>query len=255
MSRQSPSSIEISDLTLAYDRVPAVHHLSGRFASGSMTAIVGPNGAGKSTLLKGIAGLLTPSEGAIRIAGAKRGDIAFLPQQSEIDRSFPMSVFDAAALGLWRELGLFGALDASRKARVRAALETVGLSARADDTLGSLSVGQVQRVLFARLLLQDAPIILLDEPFAAIDERTMLDMLTLVQRWHEEGRTILTVLHDMEQVRRHFAQTLLIACEPVAWGATAEILTEDNLIRARALRDAHRHKHAHNHAHKGGAAA
>ena len=102
----------------------------------------------------------------------------------------------------------------------------------------------MQRALFARLLLQDAPVILLDEPFTAIDERTTLDLLELVARWHGEKRTILAVLHDFELVRRHFPSTLLLAREPVAWGETADVLSAANLLRARRMveafdRDAH----------------
>jgi len=241
--KSAPSPIRISDLTLAYDRVPAVHHLSGIFEPGTLTAIVGPNGAGKSTLLKGIAGLIAPSEGSIS-SDAKRGDIAFLPQQSEIDRSFPISVFDTAALGLWKETGFSGAMTSEQSKRVLDALDIVGLRQRAAHNLGALSAGQMQRVLFARLLLQDAPVILLDEPFTSIDERTTSDLMQLVQAWHEQGRTIIAVLHDTAQVRSYFTQTLLMACEPIGWGMTADVLTEDNLARARSTRPAHSHGHA-----------
>src|SRR5690348_4084253 len=142
------SSIEIDDLTLAYDRRPAVHHLSGRFEAGSLTAVVGPNGAGKSTLLKAIAGLLRPEAGRI-------------------------------ALGLWRRLGVFRGLDPAMAGRVDGALAAVGLAGLGDTAIGSLSVGQLQRVLFARLSLQEARAILLDEPFAAVDQRTTGDLLAL----------------------------------------------------------------------------
>jgi zinc/manganese transport system ATP-binding protein len=227
------SAIEIADLTVAYDREPVVHHLDGRFDAGSLTAIVGPNGAGKSTLLKTIVGILKPDSGRISLGLMSAADIAYLPQQAEIDPQFPISVADTVALGLWRRLGIWRGVDAALRQRTREALEAVGLGNLGDQPIGSLSVGQRQRVLFARLLLQDARAILLDEPFAAIDARTTGDLLALVHRWHKEGRTVIAVLHDLEQVRAHFADCLLLAREPVGWGRTAEVLTPENLTRAR----------------------
>jgi zinc/manganese transport system ATP-binding protein len=230
-------ALSISDLTVAYDRVPAVHHLTGRFEPGSLTAIVGPNGAGKSTLLKSIAGLVPPSEGRITLEGGGRDRIAYLPQLAEIDRSFPISVFDVVSLGLWREAGLFRALTRANERRARAAIAAVGLDGFERKQVGTLSAGQLQRALFARLMLQDAGLVLLDEPFAAVDERTAGDLLSLVAEWHREGRTIIAVLHDIERVREAFPDTLLIAREPVAWGPTQEVLTPDNLRRARYISD------------------
>jgi zinc/manganese transport system ATP-binding protein len=89
--------------------------------------------------------------------------------------------------------------------------------------------------LFARLLVQDADVILLDEPFAAIDERTSGDLLQLLQRWSREGRTVVAVLHDLEQVRLHFPRTLLLARRTIDWGDTRTVLTPANLGRARAM--------------------
>jgi zinc/manganese transport system ATP-binding protein len=229
------SSIEIDDLTIAYDRRPAVHHLSGSFEAGSLTAIVGPNGAGKSTLLKAICGLIRPDAGRISLGLMARAELAYLPQQAELDRSFPITVADTVALGLWRRLGIFRGLDASAMARIETALEAVGLGGLGGAAIGSLSVGQLQRALFARLSLQDARAILLDEPFAAVDQRTTADLLALLHHWQGEGRSIIAVLHDMEQVRAHFPQTLVLAREPVAWGRTATVLTAETLDRARRI--------------------
>ncbi|MEI8395344.1 MAG: metal ABC transporter ATP-binding protein [Rhodospirillaceae bacterium] len=230
--------ITLQGVTLGYDRHPAVHHLSCGFRVGSLTAIIGPNGGGKSTLLKGIMGLLRPLAGRVELHGIERAEIAYLPQQAEIDRSFPINVIDTVLLGNWRVTGAFGAVGAAGMARARAALATVGLEEFERRPIGSLSVGQFQRVLFARMLVQDARLILLDEPFAAIDDRTMLDLLCLIQGWHAEGRTVLVVLHDLEQVRNRFPEALLLAREPVARGATAEVLAPANLLRAKAMSEA-----------------
>jgi zinc/manganese transport system ATP-binding protein len=231
-------ALTFRNLTLGYDRHPVVHHLEAEIAEGSLTAIVGPNGAGKSTLLKGVIGTLSPLEGRIALGGIRRDEIAYLPQQSDIDRSFPISVRDLVAMGLWREIGPFGRLRPHHRDRVAAAIASVGLTGFEDRPIGALSGGQMQRVLFARLLLQEARLVLLDEPFTAIDARTMADLLSVVRRWHGEGRTVLAVLHDFETVRAHFPETLILARELVAHGPTAEVLTAENQLRARTMAEA-----------------
>jgi zinc/manganese transport system ATP-binding protein len=231
-------SIVLNDLTLGYNGHPAVHHLSGVFEAGSMTAIVGPNGSGKSTLLKGITGILRPLGGRIERGSLRTSQFAYLPQKAEIDHSFPITVLDTVALGLWQRIGMFAGIKPEQWRQVRQALATVGLEGFEARPIGNLSTGQFQRVLFARLLLQDCPVILLDEPFTAIDMRTTADLLDVIQRWHAENRTIIVVLHNLEQVRSFFPSTLLLAREPIAWGATAEILTSENLQRARRMSEA-----------------
>lgn len=227
--------IALEDLTLAYRRQPAVHHATGAFAEGSLTAIIGPNGAGKSTLLKGIMGLIDPSTGSIRLNGLKRHDVAYLPQAGDLDRSFPMDVADLVALGAARKSGWFRAIAPADLGRVDEAIAAVGLRGFERRAIHTLSGGQLQRALFARMLVQDARVLLLDEPFTAIEMRTTLDLLAVVRRWHGEGRTIIAVLHDLELVREHFPDTLLIAREVVDWGATGRVLTPEKLREARTL--------------------
>ncbi len=225
-------ALVLQDLTLGYDRHPAVHHLDATIAKGSLTAIVGPNGAGKSTLLKGIVGALRPLEGRITLAKLR---VAYLPQQADIDRSFPVSVRDLVAMGLWADIGAFGRVGADHVDRIATALAAVGLTGFERRPIGALSGGQMQRVLFARLLLQEADMILLDEPFTAIDAKTAADLMAQVARWHGEGRTVVAVLHDLDTVRARFPDTLLIAREKVAHGPTASVLTPANLLRARQM--------------------
>ena len=231
------AAIRFDDLTLGYDRHPALHHLRGVVRRGSLTAVVGPNGAGKSTLMKGIAGALSPLSGRCEVPGG-RESVAYLPQAADLDRSFPISVFDLVSMGLMRRRGLFGGLSRADRDDVGEALSAVGLTGFERRPIGTLSGGQMQRALFARLLLQDAQVILLDEPLTAIDSKTAADLLALVQRWHAEARTVVAVLHDLDTVRTHFPETLLVAREPVAWGATGEVLTPENLLRARRMSEA-----------------
>jgi zinc/manganese transport system ATP-binding protein len=238
MSEAKSPAISFHDLTLGYNRHPAVHHISGEIVRGDLLALVGPNGAGKSTLLKGVIGQLKPLSGSLSLDGLKRSDIAYLPQQIDIDHSFPITVFDAVAMGLWRDIGAWHGLDRARGLAVREALDTLGLQDLGDRNVGALSGGQFQRVLFARLLLQDAAIILLDEPFRAVDTKTVEDLLRLIGRWHAEGRTVIAALHDLDQVRAHFPKTLLLAREVVAWGPTKQVLTAKSLARSRQLTEA-----------------
>jgi zinc/manganese transport system ATP-binding protein len=232
------AALIFDNLTLGYERHPAVHHLDGAVASGALVAVVGPNGAGKSTLFKGIVGLIPPLSGGIDLNGCRVHDIAYLPQIAEIDRSFPINVYDMVAMGLWRRAGLFGGVGRKARHAVEDAIAAVGLRGFEERPIASLSGGQMQRTLFARLLLQDARVILLDEPFNAIDAKTTADLVDIVRRWHGEQRTVMAALHDLELVRANFPEALLLAREPVAWGATADVLTAENLLKARRMCEA-----------------
>jgi len=229
--------VTLDNLTVSYRQHPALHHISGQFAKGSLTAVIGPNGSGKSTLLKSIMTLLPASGGRVTVS-TPRARIAYLPQVAEIDRSFPINVRDCVLLGCWPSVGAWGGVNAEQMARVASALHTVGLEGFESRPVGSLSSGQFQRVLFARVLVQDADLILLDEPFNAMDAKTTQALLVLIKQWHKQRRTVIAVLHDDAQVREHFPQTLLLARELVAWGATDQVMTDTHLRRARALAEA-----------------
>jgi zinc/manganese transport system ATP-binding protein len=230
------ATLTFRDLTLGYYSHPAVHHLDGTVERGTLTAIVGPNGSGKSTLMKGIVGVLDPMSGdVIRKPGAR---IAYLPQQSEIDRTFPARVVDLVSLGLWPKRGLLGRFSSDDRASVSKALAAVGMEGFETRPIDTLSGGQLQRALFARVLVQDAELILLDEPFNAVDTKTVGDLVELIKRWHGEQRTVMVVVHDLELVREHFPATLLLARQPVAWGDTRDVLKPENLLRARRFNEA-----------------
>lgn len=230
--------LSLDNLTIAYERHPAVHHVSGHFAEGSLTALIGPNGAGKSSLIKALAGLIKPSGGQIDRHGLAPSEIAYLPQMAAVDDNFPMPVQDVVLMGHWRRTGAFASLGKAAFEAVHEALHAVGLDGFEKRRFSSLSVGQQQRALFARVMVADCPIILLDEPFSAIDTRTVEDLLVLIHRWQGEGRTLIAVLHDMTQVRAHFPQSLLLARRLIGWGPTAEVLTEANLEAARRMGEA-----------------
>jgi zinc/manganese transport system ATP-binding protein len=238
------AQLRFNNLTLGYDRHPAVHHLQGQVPAGALVAVVGPNGAGKSTLFKGIVGALKPLSGEVERFGVLPRDIAYLPQVAEIDRSFPISVYDMVSMGLWRRAGLFGGIGRRQRHAIAEAVAAVGLTGFEGRAISTLSGGQMQRMLFARLLLQDARVIVLDEPFNAIDAKTCDDLIDLVRRWHGENRTVLAALHDLALVKQHFPETLLLARQTVAWGPTHEVLTAENLLKARQMCEAF-DDHAH----------
>lgn len=236
MSADNTPAVTLRDLTVSYRGHPAVHHLSGAFGAGLLTAVVGPNGAGKSTLLGALGGTIRDYQGRIERDPKQR--VAYLPQASALDRSFPVRVHEVVAMGLWSRIGSFRGLRPEDRGGVEHALAAVGLGGFGRRWLGELSAGQAQRVLFARVLMQDAGLIPLDEPFNAIDARTTADLLALLQRWKHESRTVIAVLHDLEQVREHFEQVLLLARERVAWGPTAEVLKAEHLFMARQMAEA-----------------
>jgi zinc/manganese transport system ATP-binding protein len=229
------AALRLVDVTVAYERHPAVHHISVEIPEGACTAIVGPNGAGKSTLLKAMVGLVRAAQGRIEFPQRTKAKIAYLPQQSDVDRTFPISVLDMVLLGRWHGIGAFGAANAADLDGAMHAIDAVGLRGFERRPLSTLSAGQFQRALFARMLLQNAEIILLDEPFNAIDARTTADLLALVRRWREDRRTVVCVLHDLDQVRANFPHALLMARELIAAGPTEQALTPANLLRARAM--------------------
>lgn len=226
------ASLAVDAVSAGYGGGLAVESVSGRFEEGTLTAIVGPNGAGKSTLLNVLAGALRPSSGAVRFEGASPEAVGFLPQVTAIERDYPVSVLEFAALGRWSRFGAFRTPSYELLAEVLDALRTVGMQDFATMHIGELSVGQFRRVLFARLIVQRARLVLLDEPFAAVDERTTADLFALLRSWHEEGRTVVAVLHDIEQVREAFPSALLLARRVIAWGETASVLVPENLVAA-----------------------
>lgn len=227
--------IALEHVSLGWRDKVAVRDISGEFLQGGLYALVGPNGAGKSTLLKGLMGELAPIQGHIHLNLNVSSELAFLPQQADIDRSFPITVYDLVAMGAWARIGVLKGVNAAEHQRIQQALQTVGMADFSARSINTLSGGQFQRALFARLLMQDAAVILLDEPFAAVDTDTTQDLLALILDWHAQGRTVIAVLHELDMVREHFPTSVLLGGQLVGWGQSAEVLTPENLHLARHL--------------------
>jgi zinc/manganese transport system ATP-binding protein len=224
----------LDDIYFRYRDSLALEGISMNITPGTLMAIVGGNGAGKTTLLNIISGLEKPSQGSVTFSNEPV--IAYLPQTSRLDRDFPFRVMDVVAMGFWRQRGLLQNLTQTQHDEIHQALKTVGLDGYAKRSLNTLSGGQFQRVLFARMMLQHGDILLLDEPFSGVDEPTVEDLMKLLQNWHALGKTIIVVLHDIDLVRRYFNECALVARRLVAFGKTEDVLTTANLAQASFMR-------------------
>lgn len=224
--------ITLKNISHSYGAILSLRQLSYDFLKGSLTAIFGPNGGGKSTLLKIIAGILPPTEGTRQSQISKASDLAYLAQNKEIDRTFPIHVEDVVAMGLWPKIGIFRGLAMGDRPLVNNTLAQVGLENFNKRRLTELSGGQLQRLFFARLIAQQANVILLDEPFTGVDLQTTKDLLQLIHVWHKQGKTIIVVLHDIEMIRNFFPECLLVARHLIASGPSKSVLQIENLAKA-----------------------
>ncbi|QHB33539.1 ABC transporter ATP-binding protein [Yersinia canariae] len=218
--------IKLRNTEIGYDGHALTPPIDGCFVAGSLTAIIGANGAGKSTLLKTVAGLQPTVAGQISFSDGRAPQMAYLPQQAELDRQFPIAVQDVVAMGCWPQSGLLGGINHQSRQRIKQALNTVGMQDMARQPVGELSGGQLQRVLFARLLVQQAQLILLDEPFTGIDSQTVGLLLEVIHQLHNEGRTIIAVLHDMSMVAEHFPHTLWLTPQDYCWQPSEQVLAQ-----------------------------
>ena len=224
--------INIIDLSVNYKDSLALDRVSTKIKKGDLVAVVGANGAGKSTLLKSIMGQLKPSSGHIDLGQLSPKDIAYLPQSHQIDRKFPITVREFVSAGAWRRTGFWRVFSQTEKISLQQALSKVNLAGVEERQISALSGGQFQRMLFARMLMQDAEILLLDEPFAAIDAQTTMDLMDVIHECQAQGKTIITVIHDLSLVNRFFPQVILLAKHLIGSGETKLIMTGENLSKA-----------------------
>jgi zinc/manganese transport system ATP-binding protein len=216
--------MRLTNLTISHAKQPIISDLSGEFVAGSMTALVGANGSGKSTLLNGLAGLIKPTSGTIETSK----NIAYIPQNPQINHDLAVNLFDFMGFAL--EYRFQPTSDQNRK--IISALKQMKLEEFADKPFETLSGGQQQRAFIARALLQKPQILLMDEPFSALDAMTTEHALFLLQTLAKNGMTIIVAIHDYELVRRFFKETLILTRNNVMWGKTKDILTPDNLHKA-----------------------
>ncbi|MEM7719061.1 MAG: metal ABC transporter ATP-binding protein [Pseudomonadota bacterium] len=227
--------LQMRGVALSYPGFPLFRHLSLDIEAGHSLAVLGANGSGKSSFIKMLLGLKAPDAGQLRWPLGRPSEIGYLAQMTEFDRRFPIRVRDLAAMGAWRGFGLRAGLSQTGRRKVEAALEEAGVLEIADQPINTLSGGQLQRTLFARVIMQNAPLILLDEPFAAIDQSTEAHLLSIIGRWRREGRAVVLVLHDLSSVLDHCDQALLLGNGIATYGLVEDVLTHDRLVAQRYL--------------------
>jgi ABC-type Mn2+/Zn2+ transport system ATPase subunit len=242
--------LHLEDVTVSYNRIPAVHHLNATLSCGSCVALLGPNGAGKTTLLKAIAGLLPLETGRIEFRGHQLEstsgcEIAYVPQREAVDWDFPVTVRGLVEMGRYPALGKWRRFGASDHAAVEEALHICDLEDIADRQISALSGGQQQRAFLARAWAQKADIYLLDEPFTGLDRNAVEAFAQAMRRLREAGKLIMASHHDLKSVEALFDHILLLNGELVACGPTAEAFTKDNLDRAYAVHVFSGHAHHH----------
>ncbi len=232
----STPALEVRRLTVSYGGRPVLWEVDAAFPAGRLSAIVGPNGAGKSTLLKASLGLVPSEAGQARVlgepAGSARERVAYVPQRDAVDWDFPITVREVVEMGRYPATGWLRRVPRGDRETVDAALERVGMTAYADRQIGRLSGGQRQRVFLARALAQEAPVLLLDEPFAGVDARTEAAVLEVLRGVRAEGRSVVVVHHDLGTVKAWFDWALLLNVRAVAQGPVDEVMRPEALRRA-----------------------
>lgn len=232
------SAVEVRDLHVSYYGNEAIRDVTFSIEQGSMVGIIGPNGAGKSTLIKGILGLLKKDKGSVRFFGEEldkvRKRIAYVPQRSNIDWTFPITVMDTVLIGTYPSLGLFKLPRKREKALALESLSKVGLSEYRNRQIGELSGGQQQRVFLARALVQQPELLLLDEPFVGIDVASEETIVHILKELQQEGKTIVVVHHDLSKANSYFDQLLLLNKELIEYGDVGDVLNQEVMSKAYA---------------------
>ncbi|MFD5600760.1 metal ABC transporter ATP-binding protein [Leucobacter sp. NPDC058333] len=235
------AAIEVDSVTVRYGEVLALDGASLTVAAGGVTGLIGMNGSGKSTLFKSIMGALRPEHGSVRIAGMtpaaarKSGRVAYVPQSEDVDWAFPVSVRDVVMMGRYGKLGVTRRAGAADRAAVADALERVELTELADRQIGKLSGGQKKRAFVARCIAQDAEILLLDEPFAGVDQRSEATIVRLLRELAANGRTVLVSTHDLHALPSLADEAALLLRQVLFHGSVSEALAPARLAEAFGL--------------------
>lgn len=251
----SSHQLAVSDLTVSYNRVPALHHLSFTARCGQCVALLGPNGAGKSTLLKALCGLLEIETGAISFHGhSVRGpnrEFAYLPQREQVDWDFPATVRTLVEMGRFIRTSWWRRYGSEDDAAVDEAIRLMQLEDLQHRQISALSGGQQQRSFLARALAQQAHVFLLDEPFTGLDKPNQDNLKQLLRTLRDQGKLLLVSHHDLSTVPEIFDEVLLLNGELIAAGSVAEAFTEENIRKTYSTRvfsgPSRGHGHAHSH--------
>ena len=227
------NTLEITDLTVAYDNKPVLWDIDLNIQKGVLMAIVGPNGAGKTTLIKAIQGLVPTAAGRVRVFGKNYSEnrrlVGYVPQRGSVDWDFPTSVADVVKMGTYGSLGWFRRPGKKEENLALEALEKVGMLDFRNRQISKLSGGQQQRVFLARALVQNAEIYLMDEPFQGVDATTEKAIITLLKDLRSQGKTLVVVHHDLQTVKEYFDSVALLNVRLIVSGKVDNVFTPENL--------------------------
>ena len=228
--------LSVCNLSVSYSGKEVLENISFSVSKGKLIGIIGPNGAGKSTLIKAILKLVQPSSGIVAFDGDSMENIkkttSYVKQRVDNDLSFPIQVKDVVMLGLFPKIGLFRYPRKIHRKQVMDALQEVEMADYAKSQIGELSGGQLQRVFLARVLAQDAQIVFLDEPFSGIDADSEQKIMNILRKLRNDGKTIIMVYHDLNNVVDYFDELIILNKEVVAYGDTKSAFTKENIAKA-----------------------
>jgi manganese/iron transport system ATP-binding protein len=232
---ENSSILQVSNLNLRYENGTALEDITFDVHRGERVAIIGPNGAGKSTLLKIIAGVLSATGGNTSVYGHEPGGhicIAYLPQRSQVDWNFPVTVADAVLMGRIGQLGLFRNPGPRDQEIVQEALDIVGMTALANRQISQLSGGQQQRMFIARALTQQAELVLMDEPLTGLDLNSQEELFDILDELKNHDVTVLVALHDLKMAARYFDRVMLLKSRILGFGDPKTVFSAENLVQA-----------------------
>jgi len=227
------NAIETQQLHVSYQDKPVLWNVHFQVPRGVNYAIIGPNGAGKTTLLKALLGEVKPALGSVRFFGGElnsvRSRVSYVPQRQQVDWDFPVNVLDVVLMGRYASRGLFARIRRSDRERAMEALADLGMADLAPRQISRLSGGQQQRVFIARALAADADLYIMDEPFAGVDMQTEKIIVDILHKLQAEGKTTLTVHHDLTTVAEYFDGVIMINGRLVACGPVQDTFNQQNL--------------------------
>lgn len=228
-----PKQLEINNLKVSYSHGTVLENIFLTIESGKLIGIIGPNGAGKSTLLKTIVELIKPSSGEIIYQGyplsKQKTKIGYVPQRAQVDWDFPINVWDVVMMARLRKTGWFSSYSQKSSECVKAALERVDMLKYRDRNIRELSGGQQQRVFLARLLAQEADLLLLDEPFTGVDFQTQKIIFSLLKEQIAANKIVLVIHHDLGESIVNFDELILLNKKIISHDLTNKIVNSKKL--------------------------
>jgi len=222
--------LKVNRLSVSYSNNLVLEQVSFSLKKASIFGILGPNGSGKSTLLKAILNIIPRQEGSVSWEGIDiRKDVAYVPQLSEYDWDFPISVFELVLNALVTPANFWKLDSQLNRNKVTEVLNQLGLAALANNPISDLSGGQKQKLLLARAFVRDPKILILDEPFNAIDHISEKSIVQTLRTFASQGNTVLMVHHNLNSVKEYFDEILLLNKSVVASGKVDTVFKKKNL--------------------------